>query len=161
MKPIDVLFLCETNAATSLMAEAVINGRNDHRIRAFSAGRTPGLRLLDEAREALRRRAISTDGLEPKAWTIFSLPGAPRPDLVIDLATVTWTSPDVRSLVEGPVIRWPLRDAALVDSRRERRAVAEAVFEALATRIQDELMPLVARTLAGWTPGRISASLTA
>lgn len=157
MKPIDVLFLCETNAATSLMAEAVVNHRNDLRIRAFSAGRTPGGRLLDEARDALRARAIATEGLEPKAWTIFSLPGAPRADLVIDLATVTWTSPEVRSLANGPVMRWPLRDAALVDSRRERRAVAEAVFEALTARIQDELMPLVARSLAGWGTGRSSA----
>ncbi|WP_181708187.1 hypothetical protein [Chthonobacter rhizosphaerae] len=145
MKPIDVLFLCETNAATSLMAEAIVNHRGDARVRAFSAGRTPGDTLLPEARDVLAARAIATEGLVPKAWPIFALPGARRPDIIVDLATVTWTIPELKQLAEQSVLRWPLRDAALVESRRDRRSVAQAVFDALESRILDELVPLVAR----------------
>lgn len=145
MKPIDVLFLCETNAATSLMAEAIVNHRGDARVRAFSAGRSPAPALLPEAQAVLTARAIATEGLEPKAWPIFALPGARRPDLVVDLATVTWTAPELKQLAERAVIRWPLRDASLVENRRERRLVAQAVFDALESRILDELVPLIAR----------------
>ena len=66
MQTVDVLFLCETNSATSLMAEALLNQRGDTRIRAFSAGSRPATSLLPEAAQALNQRAISTDGLEPK-----------------------------------------------------------------------------------------------
>lgn len=161
MKPIDILFLCETNAATSLMAEALVNHRNDLRVRAFSAGRAPGAALLPEARMALAAAAVPTDGLEPKSWSIFALPGCPRPDVLVDLATVTWTSPEVKQLCDGPVIRWPLRDAALVEARRERRSVADAVFQALRARIEADLMPLVARSSLSRVPTRSVAEAIA
>lgn len=160
MKPIDVLFLCETNAATSLMAEALVNHRNDLRIRAFSAGRAPAAAMLGEARQQLTAAAIPTDGLEPKAWSIFTFAGAPRPDLIVDLATVTWTLPELRDLADGPVLRWPLRDAALVEMRRERKSVAEAVFRALRTRIETDLMPLLTRSAMPRLPQRAVADLT-
>lgn len=49
MQTVDVLFLCETNSATSLMAEALLNQRGDIRVRAFSAGNRPAAALLPEA----------------------------------------------------------------------------------------------------------------
>jgi len=140
MRTFDVLFLCETNAAVSLMAEALVNHRADPRIRAFSAGRSPAPRMLEEARAALAAAAVPVDGLEPKAWTIFSLPGARRPDVVVDLATVTWTAPGVSAFADVPVLRWPLRDPALASDRRERRGLAEVVRDALSGRIADELV---------------------
>jgi arsenate reductase len=142
MKPIDVLFLCETNAAVSLIAEAIVNHRNDPRLRAFSAGRTPATRMLDEAAQALRAAALSADGLEPKSLAIFTLPGARRPDLVVDLATVTWTDPDLQAMTE--ILRWPLRDPALAENRRERRQLADAVLDVLAARIEGEILGRVA-----------------
>jgi len=151
MQSFDVLFLCETNAAVSLMAEALVNHRADPRIRAFSAGRNPAPRMLEEARAALAAAAVPADGLEPKAWTIFSLPGARRPDVVVDLATVTWTGPGVSAFPDVPVLRWPLRDPALATDRRERRGLAEVVRDALSGRIADEL---AARLLAPVRPSR-------
>ncbi|WP_181700570.1 arsenate reductase ArsC [Chthonobacter albigriseus] len=161
MKPIDVLFLCETNAATSLMAEAIVNHRNDTRIRAFSAGRAPTGVILPEARAVLAASAIPAEGLEPKPWTIFALQGAPRADIVVDLATVTWTAPEVKQLADSPVIRWPLRDASLIESARERRLVAEAVFDALESRIGRDLLPLVLRSAATLAPRRAAVGLSA
>ena len=73
-------------------------------------------------------------------WTIFSLPGARRPDVVVDLATVTWTAPGVSAFADVPVLRWPLRDPALASDRRERRGLAEVVRDALSGRIADELV---------------------
>lgn len=140
MTPIDVLFLCETNAATSAMAEAILNAKADLRIRAFSAGRDPAARLLPEAVAALAARAIPTDGLEPKSCSIFAFPGAPRPDLIVDLATVTWTNPEFVQLSGGAILRWPLRDPALIAHPRERRTVAEAVLDVLVNRIDEELV---------------------
>ncbi len=140
MQTVDVLFLCETNSATSLMAEALLNQRGDTRIRAFSAGSRPAAALLPEAEQALSQRAIPTDGLEPKSWTIFALPGGLRPHIVVDLATVTWTEPDCAALAEYATLRWPLRDPALVERKADRRAVTETVLNALQTRIEGELM---------------------
>lgn len=139
MKPIDVLFLCETNAATSLMAEAWVNHRGDARVRAFSAGRLPAASMLAEARELLEAHMVGTEALEPKALSIFTLPGARRPDVIVDLATVTWTAPEIAAVANGAVLRWPLRDPSLIDRRGERRAVAEAVFGSLRQRIDAEL----------------------
>lgn len=139
MKPIDVLFLCETNAATSLMAEALVNSRGDPRVRAFSAGRSPAARMAAEAREALEARGISADALEPKSWSIFAFPGARRPDLIVDLATVSWTNPEVADLAGGALVRWPLGDPALFARRTDRRATAKAVLKALIERIERDL----------------------
>lgn len=155
MKPIDVLFLCETNAAVSLMAEALVNHKGDPRLRAFSAGRTPADAMLPEARAALAAAALSADGLIPKSVSIFTLPGARRPDLVVDLATVTWTDPELQKLTDTAILRWPLRDPALADSRRERRLLAEQVRDVLMSRIEGEILGRVAFPIA---PGAASAA---
>ncbi len=144
MKPIDVLFLCESNAALSLIAEALVNDREDPRLRAFSAGRAPAGQMLPEAREALAAFSLSSDGLEPKAWTIFALPGSRRPDVVVDLATVSWTDPRVADLADAPILRWPLRDPALARTRRERRDLADLVVRELGARIGDDLLARMA-----------------
>lgn len=156
MRSVDVLFLCETNSATSLMAEALLNLKADGQVRAFSAGSRPAAAILPEASQALGQRAIATDGLEPKSWSIFALPGGPRPHIVVDLATVTWTEPECARLAEVLTLRWPLRDPALVERRIERRQVTEAVFGVLAERISGELMRRiegVRQSLAGHPSG--------
>ncbi|WP_237152626.1 arsenate reductase/protein-tyrosine-phosphatase family protein [Oryzibacter oryziterrae] len=140
MQTVDILFLCETNSATSLMAEALVNQRSDGSYRAFSAGSRPAAVILPEARMALQQRAIPTDGLEPKSWTIFNLPGGLKPHIVVDLATVTWTEPECAKLAEYATLRWPLRDPALVERKGERRQITEAVLGALITRINGELV---------------------
>ena len=111
--------------------------------------------MLPEARATLSQRAIPTDGLEPKSWTMFGMPGGVRPHLVVDLATVTWTDPESAKLAEYATLRWPLRDPALVERRAERRTVTEAVFGALTDRIQSELtrrIEAVRQLMANNTP---------
>jgi arsenate reductase len=140
MKPIDVLFLCETNAATSLMAEALVNHRGDVRFRAFSAGRTPAATMLAEARDVLTARGIAVDALGPKAWSIFALPGARRPDLIVDLAPQSCATPELAEIADGALLRWPLLDPVLAGHRSGRRATAEAVLGLLADRIEGKLL---------------------
>jgi arsenate reductase len=152
MKPIDVLFLCETNAAASLMAEALVNHRASAQFRAFSAGRVPARSLLAEARRVLEAEAIPVDALEPKAWSIFALPGGRRPDLIVDLATVSWTTPELVEIAGGAVLRWPLRDPALQERPMERFAVAREVFAQLASRIESRLLTRLDRAVTGPTP---------
>lgn len=146
MKPIDILFVCETNAATSLMAEALIHHLADPALRAFSAGSHPAPHRLELAIDLLKSRAIETDGLEPKPLSIFTMAGGRQPDLVVDLATVTWTD----RILSGTsaILRWPLRDPALTTDKKQRRAVTEAVFRELQMRINREFLrhvrPLIA-----------------
>jgi arsenate reductase len=140
MKPVDVLFLCETNAATSLMAEALVNHSAGPLFRAFSAGRVPAATMAEAAREALVARGIATDGLEPKSWSIFALPGARRPDLVVDLATISWFHPELAELSGGAILRWPMPDPTLVEGWADQREAADAVLASLTTRIHRDLI---------------------
>jgi arsenate reductase len=140
MKPIDVLFLCETNGATSLIAEALVNHRADPGWRAFSAGLDPAGAAVPEALAALAARGIPAEGLQPKAWTVFAFPGAPRPDLVIDLAAVSWTRPEIADL-GAPVARWPMRDPSTAEDPAERAAIVEEVVAQLTLRLARDLYP--------------------
>lgn len=151
MKPIDVLFLCETNAATSLMAEALVNGRGDARIQAYSAGRNPADRMVDEARRVLAKRGLPTDALAPKSWSLFALPGARRPDIVVDLAAGLYTPAALDTLQVGETVNWPLDDPSLLDTARRRLAAAEAVLQSLIARIDRDLLSR-AESLLGRRP---------
>ncbi len=62
-----VLILCTGNSCRSQMAQALVNHDLGDRIRALSAGTSPGPRVADGAIEALRLAGIPTEGLSPKS----------------------------------------------------------------------------------------------
>lgn len=117
--PIHVLFLCNHNAARSLLAEAVLNHIGGGRLVAHSAGSTPRPDGLPHPLmlQALDSAGIATTDLRSKNWSVFAGPDAPHMDLVITLcdeaageacpawpghpATAHWSYPDP-SLAEGP-----------------------------------------------------------
>ncbi|MBH0238689.1 arsenate-mycothiol transferase ArsC [Methylobrevis albus] len=136
MKPVAVLFLCETNAAASLIAESYLNARGLGALRAFSAGRVPAAAMLDEARETLAARGLAHAGLGPKDVSIFTLPGAPPVDLVVDLVPEDGVASVV---VPGvPRLRWPMAEVSRVP-KPLRRQLCEALLDALAVRIECDL----------------------
>ncbi len=62
-----VLILCTGNSCRSQMAQALVNHDLGDRIRALSAGTSPGPKVADGAIEALRLAGIPTEGLSPKS----------------------------------------------------------------------------------------------
>ena len=78
----NVLFLCTSNSARSILAEAILNEVGKGRFQAFSAGSLPAGQVNRIALELLQRNRISTEGLRSKDWNEFSAPDAPPLDFV-------------------------------------------------------------------------------
>ena len=113
--PINVLFICNDNAARSLMAEALLNEMGDGRFAAYSAGSspTPDGQPDPRALAAMAEVGLSTDGLRSKSWGEYGTLSAPHMDLVVTLcdvaagetcpywpgqpATAHWSHPDPRA----------------------------------------------------------------
>lgn len=113
--PIHVLFICNSNAARSLMAEVLLNQLGGGRFRASSAGSNPTPDGRPDARtlEALEGAGLATEGLRSKSWSEYGLADAPPMDLVVTLcdeaagetcpvwpghpATAHWSHPDPRA----------------------------------------------------------------
>lgn len=112
--PVHVLFLCNSNAARSLIAESLLNQLGKGRFVAHSAGRSPTLDGKPDPRaiEALEGAGLPTDGLRSKSWDEYGSASAPHMDLVVTLcdeaagetcpvwpgqpASAHWSHPDPR-----------------------------------------------------------------
>lgn len=113
--PTHVLFICNSNAARSVMAEALLNELGPDRFRAFSAGSRPTADGAIDPRtaQALQEAGLPTEGLRSKSWSEFAATGAPHMDLIVTLcdeaagetcpvwpgqpATAHWSYADPRS----------------------------------------------------------------
>ena len=82
-KVFNVLFLCTSNSARSIMAEVIINYVGKGKFKGFSAGSHPGTGPNPFALDTLRRQHFPTDGLYSKDWDEFANPGAPVMDFVL------------------------------------------------------------------------------
>ena len=82
-KVFNVLFLCTSNSARSIMAEVIINYLGKGKFKGFSAGSHPGTGPHPFALEILRRQHFATDGLYSKDWDEFAKPEAPVMDFVL------------------------------------------------------------------------------
>jgi protein-tyrosine-phosphatase len=78
----NVLFLCTSNSARSIMAEAYLNAGGKGRLVAYSAGSHPADEVNPFAIELLRKNRIDTSVLRSKSWDEFAKPGAPQLDFV-------------------------------------------------------------------------------
>lgn len=113
--PVHVLFLCNSNAARSLIAEALLNHLGKGRFAAYSAGHEPTPDGQPDPRtiEALKGAGLPTDGLRSKNWDEYGPASAPHMDLVVTLcdeaagetcpvwpgqpAAAHWSHPDPRA----------------------------------------------------------------
>ncbi len=84
---VKVLFLSESNAARSLMAEALLNTIGANRFEGFSAGLTPAANPNAQAIAQIRTYGYIVETLKCKSWEHFarSNPAAQPMDAIITL----------------------------------------------------------------------------
>jgi arsenate reductase len=134
--PYNVLFLCTSNSARSIIAECVLNRLGERRFKAYSAGSSPRGLVHPLALELLRRRAYDTAPLRSKSWDEFATPDAPQLDFVFTVCDEM--AGEVCPVWRGePVIaHWSLPDPAAVIGSEAQRAFAFAqTLRALNSRI--------------------------
>ena len=120
----NVLFLCTSNSARSIMAEAIINQVGRGRFRGFSGGNQPLGKINPLALEFLQRHGFSTRQLRSKNWAEFVAPDAPHMDFVITLcdqvrgeACPEWPGNPITA-------HWGIPDPAAVSKTHEERLAA-------------------------------------
>ncbi len=120
----NVLFLCTTNSARSIMAEAIINHIGFGRFHGFSAGSQPSGRVNPLALGLLERHRFSTGKLHSKSWSEFVAPDAPHMDFVISLCDQLkgevcpeWPGNPITA-------HWGIPDPAIVSGTQEERMAA-------------------------------------
>jgi arsenate reductase len=78
----NILFLCTGNSARSIMAEAILNGKQNPHFTAYSAGSFPSGIVRPEALQLLQSANLPTEGARSKSWEEFAKPGAPQMNFV-------------------------------------------------------------------------------
>jgi protein-tyrosine-phosphatase len=134
-----VLFICRTNTAVSIMAEAILRHLAQGRIRAASAGETISGRVSAYAIACLTAHGIGTTGLRDKLWgELFGI--RPPVRVLITLsnpdtyaAKASWDKENVRTVRA----HWPTPDPeTVVGTPTDRRLAFEEVFVTLEARIR-------------------------
>lgn len=135
--PHSVLFLCTSNTARSIMAEALLNALGGGRFRAFSAGSQPASRVDPVAIEVLFTNGYPVSGTRCKGWDEFARGGAPALDFVITVCDAVAGCP-LPAFPGAPVIaHWGVPDpAAARGSDDERRPAYVEVLGILRRRVQ-------------------------
>jgi arsenate reductase len=135
-----VLFVCRTNTAVSIMAEAILRHLAQGRVRAASAGETTSGRVSPYAIACLTAHGIGTTGLRDKLWReLFGVHRPPVRMLITlsnpdtDAAKANWDKENVRTITA----HWPTLDPeTVVGSPTNRRLAFQEVFVALEGRIR-------------------------
>ena len=91
--PYNVLFLCIGNAGRSIIGEAIVNRIGGDGFRGYSAGSQPRGAAHPAAIRLLKSHGYSTEGLRPKSWDEFALPGSPSLDFVFTVGRVAGRLP--------------------------------------------------------------------
>jgi arsenate reductase len=135
-KAYKVLFLCTGNSARSIMAEALLNGADNGRFLAYSAGSHHAGAVNPFAIEQVQTVGCATDGLRSKSWDEFAAPGAPEMDFVITVCDKA--AGEVCPVWPGQPVtaHWGFRDpAAATGSKEDIRHEFATICREIKTRI--------------------------
>lgn len=131
-----VLFVGTSNAARSIMAEAILNRDAARRWRAFSAGLAPADEASGLALRVLARLGHAVEGLHPKPLQTFAGQDAPAVDLVVTLSEEAAALPLVDLPGRPPRSDWPLpAPLAVVGTEAELATFHSGLHDLLHRRI--------------------------
>jgi protein-tyrosine-phosphatase len=120
----NVLFLCTTNAARSIMAEAIIDQADSGRFHGFSAGSRPLGQVNPLALELLQRHNFPTQGLRSKSWDEFAALNSPHMDFVITVCDQAKGEVCPEWPGDPITAHWGIPDPALARGTQEERISA-------------------------------------
>lgn len=104
----NVLFVCEDNGFSSVLAEAYAARAGRGLMRAYSAGLAPAREFHSAVLEFLRAKGLRPYHHTPRSLAAFALAGSPRIDLAISLGAVRARhvtlpgEPPVRAWADAP-----------------------------------------------------------
>ncbi len=129
-----VLFLCVSNTARSLMAEAILRRNGGSRFEVYSAGLRPGIAVAPETLAVLEEANYDTEGLHSKP--IDDYVGSLHPDYLITVCDTAERDRPSSWFMGTERLAWPVVDPddATGDSEARLRAFRDARDE-LAARI--------------------------
>lgn len=111
-----VLFVCDDNAALSIMAQAILRTVAPSRFTAYSAGCFPNGALSAGAIEVLERHHVPVDELRPKSLHTFRASPQARVDFIITLTDFA-ADEDFSNWPGDPFIaHWSVEDAGTADA---------------------------------------------
>lgn len=131
--------ICSSNAACSILAEALLNALGGGRVRAYSAGAQPTGRVSPYALELLDAQGLMTDSLRSKSWDEFAGPAAPTMDMVVTVCDAAAGEPCPVWPGQPLGAHWGVADPASLEatdaSGEEIRRAFMQTYAALAERI--------------------------
>jgi len=132
----NVLFICTSNSARSIFAEALLNDMGQGRFRAYSAGTIPRGTPHPRALDLLRQAGLSGAGLRSKDLSEFEGAGAPVMDFVFTVCDRA-ASEECPPWPGHPLsAHWGIPDPVKETGTEAEQALAfAAAFDALRRRI--------------------------
>lgn len=144
--PFKVLFICETNSARSIFAEAILAKEGADRFAVYSAGTAPTLEPHPYAITLLQTFGYPTEVLRAKSISAFQQDDAPEMDFIFTLCDQAASA--VRAPWSGQPItaHWKLPDpVSVLGTEAERRHAFMNAFHVMRQRLRGFLTLPVAR----------------
>jgi len=133
----NVLFLCTSNSARSIIAEALLNFWGKERFQAFSAGSRPKGEVHPLALDVLRRNRIPAETARSKSVDEFARRDARPLDFVLTVCDNAAREPCPLWRGQPITAHWSVHDPAAAEGTLEERARAfSKVFRELDARLK-------------------------
>ena len=132
----NVLFLCKSNSARSILAESILKRDGAGRVNAFSAGSHPKRAINPFALKVLEAYGHPTDGFHSKSWHKFA--GADAPVMNFGFTVCDSAAGETCPFWPGQPMtaHWGIKDPAAVEGADiQKEAAFVAAFKYLRNRI--------------------------